>query len=74
MSFILHGNYSKHPLKDNGTTLPICGQIRTVRQHLDTFAAHSAQHFNQNPTPQQCHEMTKPVILSTVNLIRSIKT
>ena len=41
---------------------------------FDTFAAHFAHHFDQKPTPQQCHEIMKFEILSKVNPIGSMKT
>ena len=40
----------------------------------DTFAALFAQHYDQNPTPQQCREIMKFEILSKVNPIGSMKT
>ena len=35
-------------------------------KNLDTFAAHFAQQLYQKPTPQQCLEIIKFDILSTV--------
>ena len=43
-------------------------------KNLDTSAAHSAQNFDQNPTPQQCREIMEFEILSTINPIRWMKT
>ena len=40
----------------------------------DTFTAHFVQYFDQKPTPQQCSEIMKLEILSTVNPIKSMKT
>ena len=40
----------------------------------DSFAAHFAKIFTQEPTPQQCCKIMYPEILSTVNTIGSIKT
>ena len=42
-------------------------------KNSDAFAAHFAQHFDQKPTSQQCFEITKFEILSTVNPIGSVK-
>ena len=41
---------------------------------LDTFAAHFDQHFDQNPTPKQCHEIMILETLSTANPIGLMKT
>ena len=38
-------------------------------KNSDTFVAHFAQHFDQKPTPQQCHEIIKSGIWSKVNPI-----
>ena len=40
--------------------------------NLDTFAAHFAQHFNRNPTPEQCREIISYVIISTLNTTGSM--
>ena len=38
----------------------------------DTFDF--AQHFNKNPTPQQCCEIMSLIIISTLNPIQLMKT
>ena len=40
----------------------------------ETFVAHFAQHFDQKPIPQQCRNVLKFEILSTVNPIRSMSS
>ena len=39
-------------------------------KNADTFVACPGQHFDQKPTPQQCREIMKYKILSTVNTRR----
>ena len=43
-------------------------------KNSDTFAARFAQHFDQKPNPQQCCEIMKFNILSTVNSTGLTKT
>ena len=40
----------------------------------DSFAAHFAKHFTQKPSPQECRKIMSFGILSTVDLIGSMKT
>ena len=74
MSFSLCEKQSKHPKKKMEQNLQHVAQKVQHCKNLDTFAAHFAQHFYQKPTPQQCHEIRKPEILSKVNPIGLMKT
>ena len=74
MNSSLCWKHSKHPQKDNVTTLPIFVSKGTVLYNSDVFAAHSDQYFYQKPTPQQCRKIMKFGILFTVNPISPMKT
>ena len=43
-------------------------------KHLNTFAAHFTQNVDKKKTPKQFHDIMKFEMVSTVNLIRYMKT
>ena len=68
------GNTQNTPKKRRQQNFQDVAQKVQHDKNPDSFAAHFAQHFNQKPTPQQCLEIMKPEILSTVKFIGSLKT
>ena len=68
------GKQSRHPKKIMEQHFQDVAQKVQYDKNSDTFAAHFAHHFDQKPTPQQCHEIMKFETLSKVNPIELIKT
>ena len=73
ISFSLFGRHSKHPKKREQQFQDVDQKLQYDKKS-DTSTAHFAQHFDQKPTPQQCHEIMKFETLSTLNYIRLMKT
>ena len=74
MTFRVCGKHSKHPKKRIEQHFQDVVQKVQHDKNSDTFAAHFAQRFDQKPTPQQCREIMKLVILCKVNPIGLMKT
>ena len=71
---LLRWKYSEHSKKRMEQHFQDVAQKVANNKNSDSFAAHSAKHFIQKPSPQECRKIMSFDILTTVNPIGSMKT